>query len=69
MECGSTSVSLSRMRIVDFSSIVFADSTGVLVKAGIGITNFEIHSREANRYRTRHDEHASNSRSAQTTAA
>ena len=41
MECGSTSVSLSRMRIVDFSSIVFADSTGVLVKAGIGITNFE----------------------------
>jgi len=41
MECGSTSVSLSRMRIVDFSSMVFADSTGVLVKAGTGITNFE----------------------------
>src|SRR6516162_9315398 len=29
------------MRIVDFSSIVFADSTGVLVKAGTGIIDFE----------------------------
>src|SRR5262249_32894707 len=29
MECGSTTVSLSRMKIVDFSSVVFADSTGV----------------------------------------
>ena len=28
MECGSTTVSLSRMKIVDFSSVVFADSTG-----------------------------------------
>jgi glutamate/aspartate transport system substrate-binding protein len=34
MECGSTTVSLSRMQIVDFSSVVFADSTGVLVKSG-----------------------------------
>src|SRR5262249_24299071 len=34
MECGSTTVSLSRMKIVDFSSVVFADSTGVLVKSG-----------------------------------
>ena len=41
LECGSTSVSLSRMRIVDFSNIVFADSTGVLVKANAGIINFE----------------------------
>jgi glutamate/aspartate transport system substrate-binding protein len=41
MECGSTSVSLSRMRIVDFSSMIFADSTGVLVKANAGIINFE----------------------------
>ncbi len=41
MECGSSSVSLSRMRIVDFSNIVFADSTGVLVKARTGIVNFE----------------------------
>jgi glutamate/aspartate transport system substrate-binding protein len=41
MECGSTSVSLSRMRIVDFSSIIFADSTGVVVKTDAGIINFE----------------------------
>lgn len=41
MECGSSTISLSRMRIVDFSSIVFADSTGVLVRAGAGIINFE----------------------------
>ena len=41
MECGSTSISLSRMRIVDFSNIVFADSTGVLVKANAGIINFD----------------------------
>ena len=41
MECGSSTVSLSRMRMVDFSSIVFADSTGVLMRAGAGIVNFE----------------------------
>jgi glutamate/aspartate transport system substrate-binding protein len=34
LECGSTTVTLSRMKIVDFSSVVFADSTGVLVKSG-----------------------------------
>jgi glutamate/aspartate transport system substrate-binding protein len=34
MECGSTTMSLSRMKLVDFSSIVFAESTGVLVKSG-----------------------------------
>jgi ABC-type amino acid transport substrate-binding protein len=34
MECGSTTVSLSRLKIVDFSSVVFAESTGVLVKSG-----------------------------------
>src|SRR5262249_18641329 len=27
MECGSTTISLSRMKTVDFSSVVFADST------------------------------------------
>ena len=32
MECGSTTVSLSRMKIVDFSSLIYAESTGVLVK-------------------------------------
>jgi ABC-type amino acid transport substrate-binding protein len=41
MECGSTSVSLSRMKIVDFSSLVFAESTGMLVKAGVGIFRFD----------------------------
>jgi ABC-type amino acid transport substrate-binding protein len=41
MECGSSSVSLSRMRVVDFSSIIFADSTGVVVKADSGISSFE----------------------------
>ena len=41
LECGSTSVSLSRMKIVDFSSLVFADSTGVVVKSATGINNFE----------------------------
>jgi ABC-type amino acid transport substrate-binding protein len=41
MECGSSTVSLSRMKVVDFSSIVFADSTGVLARAGTGIINFE----------------------------
>jgi glutamate/aspartate transport system substrate-binding protein len=32
MECGSTTVTLSRMRTVDFSSIVFVDGTGLLIK-------------------------------------
>src|SRR6266478_8741603 len=41
MECGSTTASLSRMKIVDFSSVVFADSTGVLVKSGKGLLTFD----------------------------
>jgi glutamate/aspartate transport system substrate-binding protein len=41
IECGSSTISLSRMRIVDFSSIVFADSTGLVVRTGTGISNFE----------------------------
>jgi ABC-type amino acid transport substrate-binding protein len=41
MECGSTSVSLSRMKIVDFSSLVFAESTGILIKAGVGVFRFD----------------------------
>src|SRR5262245_41681661 len=41
MECGSTTVSLSRMKIVDFSSVVFADSTGVLVKSGKELFTFD----------------------------
>jgi ABC-type amino acid transport substrate-binding protein len=41
MECGSTTVTLSRMKIVDFSSMVFAESTGVLVRSNVGINRFE----------------------------
>jgi glutamate/aspartate transport system substrate-binding protein len=41
IECGSTTVSLSRLKIVDFSSLVYAESTGVLVKAGQGFINFD----------------------------
>jgi ABC-type amino acid transport substrate-binding protein len=40
MECGSTTVSLSRMKLVDFSSVVYADSTGIVVKSGAGIFGF-----------------------------
>src|SRR4051794_33066869 len=41
IECGSTTVTLSRMKIVDFSSMVFAESTGVLVRSNVGINRFE----------------------------
>ncbi len=33
MECGSSTVTLSRMKLVDFSSLTFVDGTGLLVKA------------------------------------
>jgi ABC-type amino acid transport substrate-binding protein len=33
MECGATTVTLGRMREVDFSSLTFVDGTGVLVRA------------------------------------
>lgn len=38
MECGSSTVSLGRMREVDFSSIIFVESTGMVVKTASGIT-------------------------------
>jgi glutamate/aspartate transport system substrate-binding protein len=41
MECGSTTVTLSRMKTVDFSSMVFAESTGVLVRSNMAINRFE----------------------------
>lgn len=41
MECGSTTVSLSRMGEVDFSSYVFVDSTGVLVRNATGAKTFK----------------------------
>jgi ABC-type amino acid transport substrate-binding protein len=36
MECGSTTATLSRMEIVDFSSPVFVDTTGLLVRKAAG---------------------------------
>ena len=36
MECGASTITLSRMKVVDFSSITFVESTGVLVKAASG---------------------------------
>jgi glutamate/aspartate transport system substrate-binding protein len=41
MECGSTTVSLSRMNEVDFSSYVFVDSTGVLARTAAGAKTFK----------------------------
>jgi ABC-type amino acid transport substrate-binding protein len=41
MECGSTTVSLSRMGSVDFSSYVFVDSTGLLVRNAAGAKSFK----------------------------
>jgi ABC-type amino acid transport substrate-binding protein len=35
MECGSSSVTLGRMKNVDFSSFIFADGTGLLVKTAL----------------------------------
>jgi ABC-type amino acid transport substrate-binding protein len=40
MECGSSTVTLSRMEIVDFSNFVFVDSTGVLVRNESGVKAF-----------------------------
>jgi ABC-type amino acid transport substrate-binding protein len=37
MECGSTTVTLARMKRVDFSSYIFIESTGLLIKAASGL--------------------------------
>jgi ABC-type amino acid transport substrate-binding protein len=37
MECGATTVTLGRMKQVDFSSLVFVQSTGVITKLSSGI--------------------------------
>jgi ABC-type amino acid transport substrate-binding protein len=39
MECGSTTATLSRMQIVDFSNPVFVDTTGLLVRRATGATS------------------------------
>jgi glutamate/aspartate transport system substrate-binding protein len=40
MECGSTTVTLRRLEEVDFSSIVFLESTAILVRRQSGIRSF-----------------------------
>ena len=40
MECGSSTVTLERLKQVDFSSIVFVESTGLMVKAASGVRSF-----------------------------
>lgn len=37
MECGSSSATLGRMKTVDFSSFIFVDGTGLLVKTSTGV--------------------------------
>jgi ABC-type amino acid transport substrate-binding protein len=37
MECGSSTVTLSRLKLVDFSSYIFVESTGLLTKAASGL--------------------------------
>jgi ABC-type amino acid transport substrate-binding protein len=39
MECGASTVTLGRMKEVDFSSFIFIETTGLLVKANAGIGN------------------------------
>jgi glutamate/aspartate transport system substrate-binding protein len=39
MECGSTTATLSRMEQVDFSSPVFVDTTGLLVRKAVGASS------------------------------
>jgi glutamate/aspartate transport system substrate-binding protein len=40
MECGSSTVTLSRMKEIDFSNLVFVESTGVLVSTSSNIHAF-----------------------------
>lgn len=37
MECGASTITLTRMKQVDFSSIIFVETTGLLVKAASGV--------------------------------
>ncbi len=40
MECGSSTVTLGRMKEVDFSSFVFVESTGIIVAKAANVTKF-----------------------------
>lgn len=37
MECGSSTVTLSRLKVVDFSSYIFLETTGLVVKTSSGL--------------------------------
>ena len=37
MECGSTTMTLARMKEVDFSSVIFVETTGLLAKTAAGL--------------------------------
>jgi len=41
MECGSSTITLARMKQVDFSSIIFVETTGLLVKSNSGLRSFD----------------------------
>ena len=41
MECGASTATFGRMKQVDFSSFVFIESTGLVVKTGSGIGSFK----------------------------
>ncbi len=41
MECGSTTATLGRMEVVDFSSPIFVDTTGILSRKASGASTFD----------------------------
>lgn len=41
MECGSSTMTLARLKQVDFSSIIFVETTGLLVKADAGLRSLD----------------------------
>jgi len=41
MECGSSTITLARLKQVDFSSIIFVETTGLLVKSNSGVRSFD----------------------------
>jgi ABC-type amino acid transport substrate-binding protein len=41
MDCGASTVTLSRMKQVDFSSVVFIESTGLVVRRAVGVNTID----------------------------
>jgi ABC-type amino acid transport substrate-binding protein len=39
LECGSSTITLARMKQVDFSSVIFVETTGLLVKSASGLNS------------------------------